>query len=157
MNDPKGILLFHGDPGVGKTYLCSAMMEWALTHFNSYRYHNEKKLLSRLREGISNDIGDYSKELEYLIDDDLIFLDDVGSGINPGKSTYRDLEWRREIFFNFLDLRYNCKKPTIITSNFTHEQFKDIFSERISSRLFASENTIVTIFGEGLDKRAKGY
>ena len=87
----------------------------------------------------------------------MIFLDDVGSSINPKHFTKKDLEWRREIFFSFLDQRYNCMKPTIITSNFSKEEFEEVYSERICSRLFASENTIIYVpQGEMPDKRKMG-
>lgn len=156
MKNPKHMLIYHGSPGIGKTYFCAALMEWALTNFNSFRYHNEKNLLSRIRKGINDGEGDYAQALEYLIDDDLIFLDDVGSSINPDKFSQKDLEWRREIFFNFLDFRYNCQKPTIITSNFNENQFNRVYSERICSRLFAKENTVISIFDKSLDKRSQG-
>lgn len=157
IKDPKNILLYHGTPGIGKSYMCAALIEWALMNFNHFRYYAEKDLLSKLRDGISEDKGDYIKHLESLIDDDLVILDDVGSCINPKQIQKRDLEWKREIFFNFLDIRYNNQLPTIITSNFSRKEFNDIFSPRICSRLFAKENTIIEIFDENLDKRKHGF
>src|SRR5574338_1024077 len=53
LQNPKGMLLFHGSPGIGKTYFCSALTEWALCRFDSRRYHREEDLLRRLRLGIS--------------------------------------------------------------------------------------------------------
>lgn len=156
MENPKGMLVVLGIPGTGKTYLCSALVEWGLKNFASMRYHNEKKLLEHLRLGISEGQGDYARNLEHMIDDDFVMLDDVGSGINPEKVTYRDLEWRREIFFHFLDTRYNSMKPTLITSNFNEENFKDVYSERICSRLFSKENLIVKLFEGVEDKRQNG-
>lgn len=155
IKQPKHMLVYHGSPGIGKTYFCAALIPWAIQSFNSYRYYNEKNLLSKLRKGISNGEGDYAEALEYLIDDDLVMLDDVASSINPSRYTTKDLEWRREIFFNFLDIRYNKQLPTIITSNLTEKEFQDVYSERICSRLFAKENTIISIFG-GQDKRKIG-
>jgi DNA replication protein DnaC len=155
MREPKNMLIFLSKPGIGKTHLCSAMCNWALEKFRYVRYHREYDLLTKLRQGISEGTGDYLKALEYLTDDDLIMLDDVGSGINPNKNSHRDLEWRREVFFSFLDQRYNSMKPTIITSNFSRRDFTDVFSERVSSRLFASENTIIEIFDDSTqDKRS---
>jgi len=158
LKNPKHMLLFHGSPGIGKTYFCAALIEWAFTYFNSVRFHNEKKLLSTLRQKISDGYGDYGRNLEMMIDDDIVILDDVGSGINPHQVSYKDLEWRREIFFHFLDYRYHSKMPTIITSNFKKSEFESVYSERIMSRLFAKENTVIGLFGSDgqLDKRSRG-
>lgn len=157
MTKPKGMLVFTGSPGCGKTYLCSALTEWIFKCFNTRRYHKEETLLRTLRTGISqNHVGDYLLILEYLMDDDVVILDDVASGINPGKFTNRDLEFRREVFFSFLDYRYNTRRPTIITSNLNRAEFTEIYSERIASRLYSAENTIIEMFGTGLDKRSMG-
>lgn len=157
MKNPKNMLLFCGNPGIGKTHFCAALTEWTFLHFNTRRYHKEEKILSRLRSCISENRGEYLEELKYLIDDEIIILDDVGSGINPGKMTYRDYEFRREVFFSFLDYRYNSQLPTVITSNFGEKEFIEVYSERIASRLFASENTIIQLFGEEhQDKRKLG-
>lgn len=157
MKEPKNILLFHGSPGIGKTFFCSSLTDWIMKTFRHKRYHKEKDLLSKLRTGISEGNGDYASNLQYLVDDDIVILDDIGSGINPDKISYRDLEFRREVFFEFLDFRYNSMKPTIITSNFSRDEFKEVYSDRICSRLFSAENTIISIFGDdAIDKRSKG-
>jgi DNA replication protein DnaC len=156
MKNPKNFLVFTGASGVGKTYFCSALTEWSFLTFNHRRYHREQDLLSKLRSGISEGQGDYLIGLKYLIDDDFVILDDIASGITPDRVTYRDLEFRREVFFAFLDYRYNSEKPTVITSNLTRQQFLDIYSERIESRLYATENTIIEMFGNDLDKRQMG-
>lgn len=156
LKDPKGMLLFQGAPGVGKTYFCAALIEWAIPQFKSFRYFSEKELLKRLRMSISEGRGDYVDVLESLIDDPLVILDDIGSGINPEKLSYKDFEWRREVLFAFLDYRYNRELPTVMTSNFTKTDFENVYSERICSRLFASENTIISMFGDNLDKRQLG-
>lgn len=156
MQNPVNFLVYTGSPGCGKTYFCAALTEWSGRTFNTRRYHREESLLRKLRQGISDGSGDYLIALEYMIDDDFVILDDVASGINPDKTTYRDLEFRREVFFSFLDYRYNTQKPTVITSNLTRQQFKDVYSERIASRLYANENIIIEMFGNDLDKRAQG-
>lgn len=156
MNKPKNMLLIHGKPGCGKTRICAALMEWIFKTFSSFRKHRELDMLSYLRDNMGSG-SDYSRILEAKIDDDLIIFDDVGSGINPSKITYKDLEWRREVFFNFLDTRYNTMLPTIITSNFTRSEFMEVYSDRIASRLFASENKFISLFGdEIIDQRTLG-
>jgi DNA replication protein DnaC len=157
LEKPKNMLVFTGNPGIGKTRLCAALTEWSFIKFNTRRYHREEGILSKLRAFIGEGKGEYLEQLRYLTDDELVILDDVGSGINPEKVTYRDLEFRREVFFSFLDYRYNRMLPTIITSNFGQKEFEDVFSQRISSRLYASENTIVSLFGANYtDKRKEG-
>lgn len=157
MKKPSNILIFNGSPGIGKTYFCAALTEWALSKFNTVRYHKEENLLRALRLGISEGRGDYLTTLELMTDSELVILDDVGSGINADRDTNRDLEFRREVFFSFLDKRYNSELPTIITSNFSKKDFEKVYSQRITSRLFASENTIISIFDEESDKRKQGY
>lgn len=156
MQSPKNMLVYLSTPGLGKTYFCAALADWALSTFNTVRYHKEEKLLSSLRDGISEGFGDYTKNLHLAIDDELVILDDIASGINPHKASYKDLEWRREIMYAFLDYRYNSMLPTIITSNFTSEEVKEVFSERIHSRMFARENKFIQIFDAGTDKRMAG-
>lgn len=148
MRKPKNFLVFCGNPGIGKTYFCSALMEWALKTFQSVRYHNEKELLARLRQAVKESYDDYGNVLKYLMDDDLIILDDVGS--------QKYSEWTEEIIFDTLDMRYNSMKPTIVTSNLSEKDFRDRFHHRIPSRLFATENIILD--GTGFeDLRNHGF
>lgn len=157
LNNPKNILVYNGSPGIGKTYFLASLVEWCFSNFNTFRYHREEDILRRLRSGIAAERkSDYLVDLEYLIDDQFIMLDDVGSGINPQKVSHRDLEFRREVFFSFLDYRYRTGLPTVVTSNFTRQEFKDVYSERIYSRLFASQNIIIERFGDNIDLRQQG-
>jgi len=144
MKKPQNFLVYCGNAGIGKTYLCSALMEWIVPNFNSFRYWNESELLKRVRSGMEDFKGDYLETLKLLIDDDIVIIDDIGStGLN---------EWRKEIIFDAIDERYNTMKPTIITSNFSRKEFESLFHERLSSRLFAAENIIIEIH-DGNDLR----
>jgi len=89
--------------------------------------------------------GDYLDVLRYMIDDDFLILDDVGSST-------KHTDWREEVLFEILDYRYNNMKPTLITSNFTSEDFKKYYHFRVHSRLFANDNTIIEI-PNGVDFR----
>lgn len=91
--------------------------------------------------------GDYLETLEYLIDDDFVIIDDVGSsGLN---------DWRKEVLFAAIDYRYNSMKPTILISNFSPQDFKEFFHERLASRLFSKENFVINI-QDGDDLRGQG-
>lgn len=149
LKTPENILVYLGNSGIGKTYFCAALTEWAMRRMESFRYYKESDFLSSLREHIQKSGGgDYTHYLEMMCDDDLVILDDVGSsGVN---------QWREEVFFSFLDYRYNSMKPTIVTSNFLCEDFERKYSPRVASRLFASENFVLEI-KDGVDLRAQGY
>lgn len=141
----KKFLVYIGTPGIGKTYLCAAMMEWIVESFNSYRYWKIDDLHARLRESFDHPNGDYNKLLETLIDDELIQIDDIGSD--------KISEWKEEILFSIVDQRYNCMFPTVITSNLSRDQFERTYHERITSRLFDKENTIIEVLDPSKNKR----
>lgn len=147
LEKPKNFLIFCGSPGIGKTYFCSALTEWAFKTFDTFRYWDESQILKRLRSGMDAFKGDYLDALEWLIDDQLLILDDVGStGLR---------EWREEVLFDLIDARYNSMLPTVITSNFTQAEFKKLYHPRVCDRLFASENTIIEI-EDGQSLRPQG-
>ena len=148
MSNPKGFLILTGPAGVGKTYFCAALLECVPNNVHSMRAYNERNLLKRVREQISNKKdGEYIEFLHLLIDDDLIFLDDIGSS---GHTT-----WREEILMEAIDYRYSNEKPTIITSNLGRKEFYETYGQRIASRLFARENTVIDL-GESPDLRSQG-
>jgi DNA replication protein DnaC len=139
-------LVYCGSSGIGKTYFCAALTEWAIDNFGSnWRYWKENDLLKKLRDSMDSIRGDYLDVLRYMIDDDFLILDDVGSST-------KHTDWREEVLFEILDYRYNNMKPTLITSNFTSEDFKKYYHFRVHSRLFANDNTIIEI-PNGVDFR----
>ncbi len=114
-----------------------------------FRYFNERELLARLRGGIASGLGggDYLNSLKMLLDQEFIFLDDIGSsGFN---------EWRREVIFDAIDQRYESRLPTVITSNLNRKQLEEGLGGRAVSRLFASENLVIEMH-DGVDLRKEG-
>lgn len=136
-------MVYCGNPGIGKTFLCAGFIEWGMKEFRSFRYYNERQIFTKLREAIDKG-WDCNAELRRLLDDDLVILDDVGStGVN---------EWRSDILFDIVDFRYNLMLPTVFTSNFCYKEFREKYHPRLTSRLFAKENTIIQI-ESGVDFR----
>lgn len=136
------MLVFLGNPGLGKTYLCAAIYNY-LYDQNPFkpRYWNERQLLTRVREGMDMQ-GDYLGRMKFLIDDHFLILDDLGSsGIN---------EWRNNTLFEVLDQRYSSGLPTLITSNLGKDEIYSQIGPRFHSRLFAKENTILEMNGVDL-------
>jgi len=155
--------VYLGNAGVGKTYFCSALADWAIRNFESVRMHKEEDVLSRSRNIIASGMGDYLSDALRTVDDDLIMLDDVGSWINADKygdmydpPTATKMEYRRELMFAIVDYRYSSNKPTIFTSNLNRDSFFKTYGDRMHSRLFAKENTIFENFNAP-DLRQLGY
>jgi DNA replication protein DnaC len=147
LDNKLNFLVYCGSPGIGKTYFCSALTSWVKKNFDTYRYWKEGDLLKRVRSEMDTSKGDYLESVKWLIDDQCLILDDVGStGVN---------EWREEVLFQILDARYNSMLPTIITSNFSHSEFKKLYQPRVVDRIYATENTIIEI-PDGTSLRSQG-
>lgn len=146
LEKPQNFLVYCGSPGIGKTHLCASLVEWMMKSYGfNWRYYTEDKLLKELRTSMDTVRGDYLDVLKYMIDDDFLIVDDIGSST-------KHTEWREEILFAILDSRYNSMKPTVFTSNFCQKEFKEKYHHRIHSRLFSTENTIIEI-EKGVDFR----
>ena len=146
MQKKKNMLIFCGNPGIGKTHLCASLTDFAMNNFNTFRYWKQLDLLKKVRSSIDEYKGDYLDALKHLVDDDFVIIDDVGStGVN---------DWRSEIMFCAIDERYNSMKPTIITSNFSKRDFETKYHPRIASRLFDKDNIVIEIL-DGKDMRSE--
>lgn len=126
-----------GNPGTGKTYLASAILAYAFKHFNTVRYWKEEFLFNHLRNSIDQ-YGDYITTLQLAMDDEFCVVDDIGS--TPVN------DWRKEVIFNAMDIRYGTALPTVITSNLTRDQIAHKYEPRTADRIFAKENTIIELF-----------
>jgi len=132
------MLVLIGPPGTGKTYICAAIASSALRLFNSPRYWKEEFLFDHLHNAIER-YRDYIESLRLAFDDDFCILDDIGSGkIN---------EWRKEVIFNAVDIRFNSTLPFVVTSNLDRQEISREYGERTADRLFSKENTIISLFG----------
>lgn len=155
MKNPKNFLIWIGNVGASKTHFCACLGEWILRKFDTNRVHKERNLLSRLRSAIAEGFGDYISGLEYLVDDDIVILDDVGEFLKTDYNVDKDWTFNRNVFSAFVDYRYSSMKPTIITSNMSQELIKDFYGDRVWDRLFNPENIVIETFDE-TSKRQQG-
>ncbi len=123
----KGLYL-QGDPGVGKTFLCSAIANELLKRKIPVLYLPFVDFLYQLR----GSFGDRSKKVEEFVDAarnvTVLILDDLGSESRT--------EFSQEILFSILNYRTNnLDKPTIISSNYTIDELKNMYHPRIASRI----------------------
>lgn len=148
LSKPSNFLVVLGPPGVGKTYLLSAIVGETQDKFRCIRAFNEREYLSKIRDGIGKYTNyDFVQEIHRVTDNDLFIIDDIGSN---SKTDFRD-----DIIMETFDWCYSENKPTIITSNFTKEQFHENYHPRICSRIFSKENIIIDL-SEMPDLRQEG-
>ena len=138
LKKPRNFLVLFGPPGIGKTYLCAALIERILPRYSqSWRYWNEAKLLSHIRKSME-EFGEYTVTAMNATDDEFLMLDDIGSS--------KRNDWREEVLFSIIDSRYNSQKPTVLTGNLTMEELS-AYHPRLLSRIGAKENCIINTSG----------
>jgi len=135
-------LLIYGNVGVGKTFLSGCIAKELLDVGHTVLYLGAEKL----NEVFGKKIGNKNMVLndsnlpnpEDLLSCDLLIIDDLGTeSINS--FTISNL-------FSLLNERILRQKHVIITTNLSLNNIRDIYSERISSRLF-SEYKLLKITG----------
>lgn len=136
-----------GKTGTGKTYAMQCMANnllasESLVYFTSAFELNENLL--KYHTTFDETKSDY---ISLLIDPDYLFIDDLGTEPILKNVT-------REGLYNIISERMRKGKKTVISSNLSPDQIKDVYGERIFSRLFC-QNTALVIHVENSDLRLK--
>ena len=139
VKNPKDFLIISAPPGIGKTYLCSALFSFFFMRGVDVYPVKEADLMQKLRSGIKEG-REYHFQLKYICDHYLFMLDDFGST--------RITEWSQDILFALVDERYSGNRATIITTNVEPKRFHEFVGDRGADRLLAKENTIISILPE---------
>ncbi|MDO4632931.1 MAG: ATP-binding protein [Eubacteriales bacterium] len=134
-------LLLYGDPGVGKTFLSHCIARELIEHLHSVIYLSAQELFDHFakerfeRKDAANDFTDH------IYDCDLLIIDDLGTELT---NTLVVSE-----LFTCINVRLRSEKAVIISTNLSPERLRDLYSERISSRIL-SEYTLVKLFGRDI-------
>ena len=120
-------LIFFGNAGTGKSFLAACIT-------NALIDQGYKCLMTNFPRIINELTGIYEGKQAYidsLNNYDLLVIDDM--------AVERNTEYTAEIIQNVIDSRYRARKPLIITTNLTKEEYehpKDIKKERLYIRLY---------------------
>ncbi len=121
-------LLFTGGAGRGKTHLGVAVVKALLRKSVPCLFVDFHELLSEIRS--SYDEISQTSEYEILrpiLNVEILLLDDLGS--------IRMTDWMQDTVFHIINLRYNQRKPLIVTSNLAMEGSKTSGQETLQERL----------------------
>ncbi len=122
--NPNGWLLLRGSYGCGKTHLAAAIVNERLRRGQPALFVVLPDLLDELRATFAPDSADsYEDRFEAVRDIPVLVLDDLGAQAPTA--------WAAEKLYQLLNHRYNCRLPTVVTTNCRLEDLDD----RVRSRL----------------------
>lgn len=131
-------LLFFGNSGTGKTFLCQCIAKDLLDKGRLVIYKTSDDLLGILKKIRFEN----NAELEDLIINcDLLIIDDLG--------TEQINDFSKTEVFNLINKKLLAGKKMVISSNHTLEGLSRIYSERITSRLFG-DFTLCKFYGDDI-------
>lgn len=130
--------LFFGDSGTGKTYLSHCIAKEILDKGYLVIYRTSEQLMEDLR---SIRFENQTQIEDVLVDCDLLIIDDLGT-------EYKS-ELSRTELYNLINKKLLKNKRMIISTNYFPEDLKNIYSDRITSRLFGNF-TVFKFIGEDI-------
>lgn len=137
-------LLFYGDTGVGKTFLTNCIARELLDTSHTVIYLTAFHLVDILQNNTfgSDDMDDSGENMfSYILDCDLLIIDDLGTELNNSFVTSQ--------LFLCINERLLARKSTIISTNLSLDELQNEYSERIFSRL-VSNYEIMLILGDDI-------
>ena len=138
--ESKNIAMF-GSTGLGKTHLSSAVAGKIIEGGHDVYYIGAQGMIADFeynRFGNSG-MGGADGDVDRYIECDLLIIDDLGTEVNNQFTT--------SCLYNVINTRLNKKKPTLISTNLTPDEFRHRYWDRITSRVFG-EYVILPFVGK---------
>lgn len=134
-------ILMYGDTGVGKTFLSHCIAKELLEHSYSVIYFTASQLFDILAKNTFDKDADAGLVHDHILDCDLLIIDDLGTEFANSFTTSQ--------LFICLNERILRKKSTLISTNLALEDIRNIYSERIFSRI-TSTYTVLRMTGDDI-------
>ncbi|MCL2170053.1 MAG: ATP-binding protein [Defluviitaleaceae bacterium] len=143
-----GNLFFHGETGLGKTFLSNCIARELLNKGHTVLYTTAAQLFRHVEDArFSPDKAASARLLDAAREADLLIIDDLGTEFST-TVTVSEL-------FNFINTRLLTKRPTIISTNLSPADLENAYQDRITSRIFG-EYSILHFIGDDI-RLAKKY
>ena len=136
-------LLLYGNTGVGKTFLTNCIARELLSTSHTVIYLTAFQLFDALEKYTfqKHEDQDIESTLDYILDCDLLIIDDLGT-----EMTNAFINSRLYLCLNERDLR---QKSTLLSTNLSLDDLSRTYSERIFSRL-TSNYIMIKMVGEDI-------
>ncbi len=142
-------LLFYGSTGLGKTFMINSIAKDLLDLGYTVIYqtaHNLMGVIEEYKFSKTEDIIEAKKKYDYLLEADLLIIDDLGT---ESTNTFSSSE-----IFNLLNSRNLGDKKILISTNLSPAEIAKTYTDRVYSRILDKFN-VYRFIGE--DLRWKGY
>jgi DNA replication protein DnaC len=141
-------LLFYGETGLGKTFLCNCIAKDVLDKGYTILYKTAPQIFKmvedyRFRGGGADDGGFV---LNDMYDVDLLILDDLGSEFSTVVTS--------AALFDIINQRILTQRATVISTNLSHADIDGQYTDRIGSRLMEFY-TMCKFYGEDIRHKKK--
>lgn len=133
-DSPNKNLLFCGGTGLGKTHLSTSVARTLIDRGFSVIYDTAINIMCVFeRERFAKPGTDIVSDRYF--DCDLLIIDDLGSEV-PNSFSHATL-------YNIINTRLNSDKATLISTNLSEQKLRQVYDERIVSRLFGAYRLFV--------------
>ena len=148
-----GIYLY-GDTGTGKSRLTACMANYLIRKRKHVLFTSFSQIAERIKQTFGNNTESEAEIIARLSTIDFLFIDDLGSERVQGHDG--DL-WMQEKIYEILNKRYNNKKPTIFTSNYSLSQLitERGLANRTVDRIAEMSSAIIEIKGKSYRLKAR--
>lgn len=136
-------LYIHGDIGVGKTFIAACLCNELLAIGWSCKFTTITELLCELDKSYMYQGQVDGNILKKIKGADFLFIDDFGKefiGRESNPQLYKTVEKQ---VLTIISARYNSKKPTIITSNYSKNYLLDTL--KLDTAIMDKLNTMATV------------
>lgn len=137
-------ILLYGNTGLGKTFLINCIAKSLLESSHTVIYLTAFQIFDILAKetfSSSNQSSNPENQLDYILDCDLLVIDDLGTELTNAFVNSR--------LYLLMNERHFRKKSTIMSTNFSLDYLSTNYSERIYSRLL-SDYKILKLVGDDI-------
>lgn len=147
-------MYIYGDSGTGKTHLTACMCNELVSQYRQCLFTNFFEI-SKLIKSTWNGNADSEVVVKRICEVDFLFLDDLGTEILTKNG---EDNWLQGQVFDIINKRYNNKKPTIFSSNYS---MNELITERgmmkkTVDRIGEMSTAMIRLSGDSYRRKPKG-
>ena len=146
-------LYIYGDSGTGKTHLTACMCNELMSQYKQCLFTNFFEI-SKLIKSTWNGNADSENVVRRICEVDFLFLDDLGTEIVTKNG---EDNWLQGQVFDIINKRYNNKKPTIFSSNYSMNELiadRGIMKKTVD-RIGEMSTAMIKLTGESYRRKGK--